>query len=119
MLAPQLSPAQKPGSKSNYNTNLTFVNYVGQSNLSWSVGCLPNAGGCDNITFLGGVSQAAAHGDGRSTLGKTRSTNGYICKISERGGAIAPRAWPVEAFAQLKRFLRLRLAMRPALDGAL
>ena len=56
----QLSPAQKPGSKSNYNTNLTFVNYVGQSNLSWSVGCLPNAGGCDNITFVGGVSQAAA-----------------------------------------------------------
>ena len=55
----QLSPAQKPGSKSNYNTNLTFINYVGQSNLSWSVGCLPNAGGCDNVTFVGGVSQAA------------------------------------------------------------
>ena len=25
---------------SNYNTNLTFVNYVGQSNLSWSVGAI-------------------------------------------------------------------------------
>ena len=55
----QLSPAQKPGEK-NYNTNLTFINYVGQSNLSWSIGCLPGAGGCDNVTFVGGVSQSAA-----------------------------------------------------------
>lgn len=55
----QLSPAQKTG-ENNHNTNLTFVNYVGQSNLSWSVSCLPGAGGCDNITFVGGVSQSAA-----------------------------------------------------------
>jgi hypothetical protein len=58
----QLSPAAKTDTadKGNHNTNLTFLNYVGQSNLSWSVGCLAGTGGCDNITFIGGVSQSAA-----------------------------------------------------------
>ena len=59
----QLSAATKtePGDRGNHNTNLTFVNYVGQSCDSWSIACgLPGHSGADNITFIGGVSQSGS-----------------------------------------------------------
>jgi hypothetical protein len=58
----QLSPSTKTeaGDRGNHNTNLLFDNLIAQNCISWGIACLAGQGGCDNVTFVGGVCQSGS-----------------------------------------------------------